>query len=518
MKRITIALAAATALSLVVGQPASANDDDDIFAPITECGTVIIYPGHYKLMNDLVGCDIPDPLGKPIEYGIGIASSDVVLDLGGHTISCLQGDEQNHFLFNFGIFSEPFLAEIRIQNGTIMGCGLGANLNQSFESTIMNMVFKANGTGIEVLGGSRNQVKRNSVLGNWYSGVVTTSFLDGGFVGPGTSHKIHKNLVLFSGQAGIEAAGIADTVVSCNRTDRNFDGIVLIDTGRGNDIRKNVANDNVSTGIGLFGFDFPPFFVAPIPEGNTISKNVAFDNGDFDLGELALGFGGPVTGTECLNSWNRNGYDTQFALEGCIPPPTNTKGDDCAPSMRSFDFGDDENLLRDPSFELRLTPGEGGWLMFGASWFSFDQARSGHQSMFNGAAGSVSGSFVEFPADPDSQWRLTGYGLTAVPLIGSPSFGIVQVSFFDEFGNDLGTVETVPGLAKISNFVDETSPAAEWIFLDTGTATAPPNTATIQAFTLFVDFSGAGFQGVFFDDLKLCTLDDSGDCKEVDDN
>ena len=48
----------------------------------------------------------------------------------------------------------------------------------------------------------------------------------------------------------------------------------------------------------------------------------------------------------------------------------------------------------------------------------------------------------------------------------------------------------------------------EWIFLDTGTATAPAGTATVQAFTLYVDYSGTNaVQGVYFDDLTLCAPD-----------
>ena len=526
MKRLELALASATALSLVVCPPVFADDDVDDYMPITDCGTVITEPGHYRLMNDLVGCDVPDPLGKPIEYGVGIAASGVVLNLDGHTISCLQGDQQGSFLFNFGVFSEPLLSGIRIKDGTVTNCDLGVNLNQSYGSTIMDMVLKANGTGVEVLAGADNQIKKNTVLGSWGSGVVATSFIGnpffgGVYVGPGTGHKIHKNLTLFNWQAGIDANGTEDTVISCNRTEKNFDGVILFNSGSGNEIRKNVADDNGSTGIAMFGFDFPGFLVSPTPEGNTISKNAARGNPDFDLGEVTLGFGGGAIGTECLNAWTRNAYELGVAVDGCIAPSVRVKDDDsCTPSMKSFDYGDDENRLNDPSFELRLAPDEGGWIMFGASWFSFDQARSGHQSMFNGADGGGAGSFQEFPAEPGSQWQLTGYGLTPVALVGQPAFGLVQFSFFDEFNNDLGTVETAgaPFPALTSNPVDAWTPVNEWIFLDTGIGTAPVGTVKIVAFTLYIDFSGQGFQGVYFDDLKLCELDDEGECKENDDD
>ncbi len=181
----------------------------------------------------------------------------------------------------------------------------------------------------------------------------------------------------------------------------------------------------------------------------------------------------------------------------------------------------DDNALTDESFEARTPADEGGWRLFETGWFSDDEAHSGKQSMFNGAhsrtvqyaphfVGSVSGSYQERPAEPGSRWRLTGYGLSAVGLVGTPAFGIVQLSFFDAKGKDLGTVETAGskwGKAKLSNEVNSNTPAGEWVFLDTGVATAPAGTATVQAFTLYVDYSGSNVpQGVFFDDLNLCAL------------
>lgn len=188
---------------------------------------------------------------------------------------------------------------------------------------------------------------------------------------------------------------------------------------------------------------------------------------------------------------------------------------------------DATNPLKDAGFELRLSPDDGGWTLFEQSKFSSDQARSGSRSMFNGGfsrtvayhpffVGTVSGSYQEFPAGPDSQWRLTGFGVAPTALEGTPAFGIVQVSFFDAEGNDLGTVETAgskTSRAKTSNEVNNRTPAGEWVFLDTGIATAPADTATVQAFTLYVDFSGTDIvQGVYFDDLRLCAVMNNDDC------
>jgi hypothetical protein len=182
-----------------------------------------------------------------------------------------------------------------------------------------------------------------------------------------------------------------------------------------------------------------------------------------------------------------------------------------------------DNPLRDASFELQLPPEKGGWILFDESRFSSREARSGSRSMFNWGfsrnvpappflLGTASGSYQEFPAVAGSRWRLTGHGMTPSKIRGAPAFGIVQLSFFDSRGNDLGTVETdgdKTTRARTSNQVNSQAPVGEWIFLDTGIATAPAGTATVQAFTLFVDYSAANIsQGVYFDDLILCALDD----------
>jgi hypothetical protein len=44
---------------------------------------------------------------------------------------------------------------------------------------------------------------------------------------------------------------------------------------------------------------------------------------------------------------------------------------------------DDNNALKDASFELNLAPDQGGWILFDESMISPKEARSGSQSMFN---------------------------------------------------------------------------------------------------------------------------------------
>jgi len=156
-----------------------------------------------------------------------------------------------------------------------------------------------------------------------------------------------------------------------------------------------------------------------------------------------------------------------------------------------------------PLVELQTPPGSGGWSLFNGAAFSTDVAHTGTHSMKDFAQGNVPGSFEQFPASPGQQFEVTGFGLTPALLAGNPAFGIVQLSYFDAANNNLGTVETGAGNAKTSAQITSASALNQWIALDTGIATAPPNTAFVQAFTLVVDFNSPTVEGVYFDDLTL---------------
>lgn len=156
-----------------------------------------------------------------------------------------------------------------------------------------------------------------------------------------------------------------------------------------------------------------------------------------------------------------------------------------------------QNILVDPGFETQT-----GWTLFSGAAYSQNYARSGTWSMYDSAVNAVPGSFEQFAASPGEQFELTGYGMTPAPLLGSPAFGIIQISYFDSANNNLGTVETSPNNALTSAQINGSTTPGVWTFLDTGIGTAPANTASIEAFTIYVDFSGNN-QGVYFDDLSL---------------
>ena len=330
MRRLLTALAGTVVICAVICAPALADDDD--FTSISACGSVIDQPGHYKLTNDLIGCDVPD-LYLPIIAAVKIASSDVVLDLDGHTISC----QPSLDLFTFGVFSDFGNARVQIRDGTVTGCILGIETAQNEDVSIKNMKLVANVFGIEILAGSRVEVKGNEITDNYDTGIVATSFFPPvGYVGPGVDHRIHKNLISNNGFFGITAGGIEDTVISCNRTDRNYGGISLNDPGFGNTVRKNVANYNLEVGIAVLGLIAGEFVIQPIAQGNTIMHNTALGNGRNDMGEVFVDVTTPgpdlVLGTQCLNAWKNNNYVSSIAVEDCISAPKYFRDENsCAP-------------------------------------------------------------------------------------------------------------------------------------------------------------------------------------------
>jgi len=159
-----------------------------------------------------------------------------------------------------------------------------------------------------------------------------------------------------------------------------------------------------------------------------------------------------------------------------------------------------QNILVDPGFET-----QDGWTLFSGAAYSQAYAHTGSWSMYDSAVNNVPGSFEAFPASAGQEYDLTGYGLTPAPLLGSPAFGIIQLTFFsgpDATGNNLGTVLAGSGNAQTSAQINGGTTPGVWTFLDTGIATAPAGTESIAAYTIYVDFSGNN-QGVYFDDLSL---------------
>jgi len=162
-----------------------------------------------------------------------------------------------------------------------------------------------------------------------------------------------------------------------------------------------------------------------------------------------------------------------------------------------------QGLLTDAGFE---SGGTGtAWGTFNGAAFSQTFAHTGTWSMENNGHGGfgVPGAFEIFAASAGSAYDLTGFGFTPTTPGTGTTFGALQITFFsgaNGTGSNLGTVETSPGNAKVSNQINAGSAIGVWTALDTGIATAPVGTQSLEVFTIVVDQNPAD---VFFDDLSL---------------
>ena len=188
-----------------------------------------------------------------------------------------------------------------------------------------------------------------------------------------------------------------------------------------------------------------------------------------------------------------------------------TGGAICAAAVFALGTIQAQNLLVDPGFEsgTAVPSGIGGWAPVNGAAFSTTVARTGTESMFdNGPSGgfSVPLSFQFLPSSGGSQYDLSGFGLfTTVPAAdpAGNSWGALQITFWsgpNGTGSNLGTVQTSPGNALLSNKIDSTSPANQWIALNTGLVTAPVGAQSVEAFTIVLNNLPVS---AYFDDISL---------------
>ncbi len=340
---LTRTMAAAVALLLVVVVPA--QDAMAGAQPITECPTVISEPGRYKVTQDLLACP-----GTPFgQYGgaILIESSDVRLNLRGHTISC--DTNETDFDYATGIVVTPGQSNVRITNGTISGCNDGILVVGVSDSIISRMtitgsvnkfLWNAWGHAIQVYSSSNIKVRNNNLSGNEVRGII-----DSGGVG----NSISRNTASWNGTNaapgsvthGILVEESQDARITCNIADSNGElaiGIALNGVSSTDAlIRGNVTRNNTA-GIVLFGF--PP---SDIPAGNTIRHNLSYGN-VFDLSENTIVDGniGVEPGAPCRNVWKNNEFVTELGPLDCIGTPVMLDEDDiCA--LDDCDDDDDDD-------------------------------------------------------------------------------------------------------------------------------------------------------------------------------
>lgn len=321
---VTRRLLPVSTLVLLIFAPAA------VFAgvtPITECGTVITEPGKYKLTQDLLAC----PGAQINTYGgpLLIASSNVKLDLNGHTIQCDWHDYD--WIYGHGIFAFGGISNVHIKNGTITGCNSGIVFVDVIDSSIKEITVSDSkvehfldgssfaGIGIWLVRGYDVVTKHNMIVNNEAAGIYDTA---------STGNKISHNVTNGNGDQGIWIDTAQHSKVRCNTVhDNPLAGILL----SGNASTGNVVKGNVVSGS-FGGIAMLAFSTDEMPFGNTFRGNQSEGN-IYDLSEAVFTGAGFVVeeGATCQNNWKKNRYVTQVGPLDCIGPPVELDEDDiCA--------------------------------------------------------------------------------------------------------------------------------------------------------------------------------------------
>jgi len=286
---------------------------------ISECGTIITEPGNYKLVNDLLDCQ---------GNGVTVVSSDVKLDLKSHEISCVDNGELIGGVVVVGAVDDP-VRNVTVKKGYVSNCVDGIVLISTEDSKIMHMSSTGNrpldgeyGTGITVWSSRNNVIMHNHTYGNASHGIWS---------GDSSGNLFKHNTSTDNGESGagggggITLEGENNSRIMCNRTHGNTDGITLQSGGSGNLLRGNLVTGNQNTGIGMLGFAWDGFFWQDIPAGNTVRSNIVEENGWFDFFEFYFDV---VTGEFllqpedlCMNTWEKNQFQTEFGPPGCFGIP-----------------------------------------------------------------------------------------------------------------------------------------------------------------------------------------------------
>lgn len=319
---------------------------------VTECGTVLTEPGNYKLVKDLLDCPaaVDD---SELGGGVSILSSDISLNLNGHEISC--AEEQGDYAYS-GIFvsapCNPYVEDcegvsiqnVTIKNGTVSNCNDGIVLVLAEDSKVIHMTLADNhkwefapgqfkyGTGITVWHSRNNVIMYNHIYGNASDGI-------GSWESSGNLFKHNTSTDNGSGSGGGEGSGILldneqNSRVLCNRVHGNADGIVMFPGSSGNLLRGNLVTGNFG-GILMLGLAWEGEIWQETPAGNTVRSNIveSIDRPDFYEFYIDVANGDLLVhpGNLCMNTWEKNQFQTEYGPPGCFGIPVKlNKKDVCA--------------------------------------------------------------------------------------------------------------------------------------------------------------------------------------------
>ncbi len=326
-----------SALILVILLPVAAFAGNKT---ISDCGTIITEPGNYKLAHDLLACP-GAPFGT-VGGPLVILSSDVKLNLKGHTIECDTID--NDQTYGYGVFVAGGDSNIHIKNGTISGCNAGVLFVATSDSSVSKVTVLGSkvesgfavpggfpvsfgGHGIWLSSSTDVVLKHNQLLGNESAGVFDNGSM---------SNKISHNVTSYNQAQGIFVNSVQKSKITCNEAVGNgLAGVLLGGTATTENLVKGNVTSGSFAGIGLLAFSDDE-----MPSNNTFRRNRSEGN-FYDLSE-ALFTGFDLVASEdapCKNDWRANQYVTQVGPLDCIAMSVELDEDDiCA-----LDDDDDED-------------------------------------------------------------------------------------------------------------------------------------------------------------------------------
>jgi len=315
MSKLRICGFGSLACLLLAAAPALAGKP----VPVSECDTFIYEPGKYFVTQDLF-CG-------PDQQGITVYSSDVTVDLKGHTITCGPAVVELVGAVLVGKNTEPdfVLNNVRVKNGTVSNCSDGVIFFYTKSGKISKITSHNSEGGITLIE-AIDTVVRNNVGFNNFNAIRSFGGFNNEFKHNWSTGSFDAGLLVETGETGSRLV--------CNTSEQDAYGIAVGPLSSGNVVRGNFVNAAGDTGITLWGWKWDVWFW-DYASDNVVTKNLVQASGRADLAEVAYDLlADDLTvpeGAECENSWNMNQYSTWMGPENCVAPPVVLDKDDvCA--------------------------------------------------------------------------------------------------------------------------------------------------------------------------------------------
>jgi len=322
MSKSRIFGSASLAVLLLAAAPALAGKP----VPISECGTKVYDPGKYFVTQDLY-CDAG-------QQGIEVFSSDVTVNLKGHTITCAQGAGWVGAVLVGGFDGDDVydgLTNVRVKNGTVSGCNDGVIFFFTESGEISKITatnnYTPDGAGGITLVEARNTVVKNNVGVDNFNAIQSFTGVNNEFKHNWSTGSIDTGLLVHGGETGSR--------LLCNTSEWDANGIWLGTDSSGNIVRGNFINNAGYSGIALGAFFFDGTLFGGFPHDNVVTNNLVQGSLRPDLIEAVFDFGifdfAVLEDAQCQNRWKNNQYSTWISPENCIAPPVELDDDDvCA--------------------------------------------------------------------------------------------------------------------------------------------------------------------------------------------